>query len=129
MNLECKETASSIAYKNNPRVSVIRWTGRESTKLCQEETSFDKHCTSSSVAELFGSSTVLNSSANTFKYCCSHCERTFKWYSHWESHERTHTGQIRFEYETCGKSFARADDLQCHRFTHITRKLLSTNET
>ena len=128
MNLECKETASSILYKNNPRVSVIRWSGKESTKLCQDEPNFDEDCTSPFVEEeLFGSSIVSNSSTNTFKYCCSHCERTFKCLSHWKSHEQTHTGQIRFEYETCGKSFARADDLQCRRFTHTTQKLLSTN--
>ena len=59
MNLEWKETTSSIVYKNNLRVSVIRWTGRESTKLCQEESSFADHCASAFVKEeLFGSSLV-----------------------------------------------------------------------
>ena len=128
MNLECEETASSIVYKNNPRVSVIRWIGREPTKLCQDEPSFDEDCTSSFVEEeLFGSRIVSNSSTNTFKYCCSLCEKTFKCLSHWKSHERTHTGQILFECETCGKSFTRPDDLQCHRFTHLNRNPLSTS--
>ena len=91
MNLEWKETTSSIVYKNNPRVSVIRWTGKESTKLCQKEANYDEHYASPFVEEeFFGSSLVSNSSTNTFKYRCSFCTKTFKWHSHWKSHERTH---------------------------------------
>ncbi|CAB3978870.1 chromosome alignment-maintaining phospho 1-like [Paramuricea clavata] len=117
MNLEAKETGNDIAAKNNnQRVSVIRWAGRESTKTFQEKSSFEEDCTVSVVQdESFVSSCLV-----TAKYRCAFCKKSFKWHSHWKSHERIHTGEKPFKCEICGKSFARSDGLQCHKLTHIT---------
>jgi uncharacterized Zn-finger protein len=124
MNLEAKETGNDIAAKNNnQRVSVIRWVGRESTKTFQEKSSFEEDCT----IPVGQDESFVSSCSVTAKYRCSFCKKSFKWHSHWKSHERIHTGEKPFKCEICGKSFVRSDGLQCHKLTHITpRHLLRT---
>ncbi|CAB3993878.1 zinc finger 664-like, partial [Paramuricea clavata] len=54
------------------------------------------------------------------RYSCSFCKKSFKWRSHWKSHERIHTGERPFQCEICGKTFTRSDGLQCHRALHTS---------
>ena len=126
MNFERKETGNKIAAKNNnQRVSVIRWSGRESTMTCGEKSGFKEDASLSAVKErsrVSSYSVAKPSQSNNHR--CSFCNKSFKWYSHWKSHERVHTGEKPFKCAICGKSFARSDGLQCHKLTHITPKYL-----
>ena len=125
-NLERKETGDDIAAKNNnQRVSVIRWSGRESTMTCREKSGFKEDASLSAVKERSRvSSYSVAKPSQSNNYGCSFCNKSFKWYSHWKSHERIHTGEKPFKCEICGKSFARSDGLQCHKRTHITTEYL-----
>jgi uncharacterized Zn-finger protein len=53
------------------------------------------------------------------KYGCLMCKKSFKWRSHWKSHQRIHTGERPFHCEICGKTFTRSDGLQCHKKVHF----------
>ena len=122
MNLERRGTENDISAKNNnQRVSVIRWSGRKSTLSCHEKSGIEEDAPSPVVKEkLFVSSYSVAKQSQSNKYQCSFCNKSFKWYSHWKSHERTHTGERPFKCEICGKAFVRSDGLQCHKLTHIT---------
>lgn len=91
------------------RISVIKWVGRESPskEIMNESTSFT-------------SPSAVNERKNENKYSCSFCKKSFKWRSHWESHERIHTGERPYQCQICGKCFTRSDGLQCHRTIHST---------
>lgn len=122
------ETANDIATKviNNQRVSVIRCCGAWSCKeKCCFEEDFSLPITIVKQEQPPSSSSVLKTSTANAKLYCSFCKRSFKWRSHLQSHERTHTGEKPFKCEVCGKSFARSDALQCHKRTHLTTGDLS----
>lgn len=126
MNFEAKESGiSKITKISSQRVSVIKWfgTGRESTIASQQESPIAQgDCTISAVHEQSSVSVAKPKGEKTAKFRCSFCEKSFKWRSHWQSHERTHTGAKPYGCEICGKRFARSDGLQCHKLTHIARK-------
>ena len=126
MNAERKKAEDKIAVENNnQRVSVIRWSGRESTMSCDEKSGFKEDASLPAVKERSRvSSYSVAKPSQSNNYGCSFCNKSFKWYSHWKSHERVHTGEKPFKCEICGKSFARSDGLQCHKLTHITTKYL-----
>ena len=63
------------------------------------------------------------------RYRCLFCNKPFHWYSHWQAHERIHTGERPFKCEECGKAFTRSDGLQCHKLTHVKRKKSSHSFT
>ena len=117
------ETANDIATMdiNNQRVSVIRCCGAWSCKeKCCFEEDFSLPITIVKQEQPpSSSSSVLKASTANAKLYCSFCKRSFKWRSHLQSHERTHTGEKPFQCEVCGKSFARSDALQCHKRTHL----------
>ena len=57
-----------------------------------------------------------------YKFYCSHCKKRFRWFSHWQAHERTHTGERPFKCTQCDRRFTRGDGLQAHMMTHSTKK-------
>ena len=127
MNLEGRQTGNDIAAKNNnQRVSVIRWCGRGSTKTCYEKSDFIEDASLPVVNDesFLSSYSVVKPNKSTVNYRCSYCKKSFKWFSHWENHERTHTKEKPFECEICRKCFGRSDGLQCHKLTHITPRYL-----
>jgi KRAB domain-containing zinc finger protein len=119
-NLAHTQVSKSNCSLNSQRVSVIKWNGRELNQEWSTKSDFsitkDKSSLSSS-----DSTVKLKSSGEEGKYSCSFCKKSFKWRSHWKSHERIHTGDRPFECEICGKTFTRSDGLQCHKVSHITR--------
>lgn len=124
------ETTNDIAAKNdinNQRVSVIRCSC--ALRSCKEKCTFQQGVSLPIIMvkqeQFLPSSSVAKASKITAKHYCSFCEKSFKWQSHLQSHERTHTGEKPFECEVCGKSFARSDALQCHKRTHLTMGDLS----
>ena len=56
-----------------------------------------------------------------WKFYCSFCKKRFQWFSHWQAHERIHTGERPFTCQHCGRSFTRADGLHCHVQTHFKK--------
>ena len=56
-----------------------------------------------------------------WKFHCSFCKKRFQWLSHWQAHERIHTGERPFTCKQCGRSFTRADGLHCHVQTHFKK--------
>lgn len=57
-----------------------------------------------------------------YKYCCFHCKKRFRWFSHWQAHERIHTGVRPYKCNQCDSSFTRGDGLQAHMMIHSTKK-------
>ena len=56
------------------------------------------------------------------KFCCIHCNKRFRWFSHWQAHERIHTGVRPYKCTQCDRSFTRGDGLQAHMVIHSTKK-------
>lgn len=56
------------------------------------------------------------------KYCCSYCKKHFRWFSHWQAHERTHTGYRPYKCPECDRCFTRGDGLRAHMVIHNTKK-------
>ena len=56
------------------------------------------------------------------RYRCRFCDKPFCWFSHWQAHERIHTGERPFKCNTCHKAFTRSDGLKCHQVTHLPKK-------
>ncbi len=102
------------------QISVIKWTGRENPLSNKEFISKESVSTMNEMAFASRSCLIENESKNDGKYSCSFCKKSFKWRSHWKSHERIHTGDRPFKCEICGKTFTRSDGLQCHRAIHAT---------
>ena len=71
------------------------------------------------------SSSVPNLESTKKKYHCQFCSKSFQWHSHWQAHERIHTGERPFKCEECSKAFTRSDGLQCHKLTHMKRNISS----
>ena len=57
-----------------------------------------------------------------YKYSCFHCKKRFRWFSHWQAHERIHTGVRPYKCNQCDRCFTRGDGLQAHMVIHSTKK-------
>ena len=62
-----------------------------------------------------------SSNTKKYKYNCRFCSKPFQWYSHWQAHERIHTGERPYSCDECGKAFTRSDGLQSHKITHLNK--------
>ena len=135
--------------QNKPRPSVINWVGKtlysnkDSNKASIVDQPFLQNEVSRKGAALSGessaveetpadsistnvSSSQLNINIRKEKYNCRFCGKPFQWYSHWQAHERIHTGERPYKCDECDKAFARSDGLQCHKLTHVPRECSST---
>ena len=113
----------STAAAGTRRISVIQWIGRENpSKEMMNEEPLSKESLSNMKGKSFASPSCPDGSRrkNENTYSCSFCKKSFKWRSHWKSHERIHTGERPFQCEICGKTFTRSDGLQCHRALHTS---------
>lgn len=110
---------------NQQRPSVIKWVGAESLSVedCNKTSFTRSHFSLQGANGTVDSMDRPSSSKhNEYKYCCLFCGKAFKWYSHWQAHERIHTGERPFKCDICGKAFTRSDGLQSHKLTHATNK-------
>ena len=135
--------------QNKPRPSVINWVGKtlssnkDSNKASIVDQPFLQNKVSRKGAALSGessaveetpadsistnvSSSLLNMNIRKEKYNCRFCDKPFQWYSHWQAHERIHTGERPYKCDECDKAFTRSDGLQCHKLTHVPRECSST---
>ena len=116
-NLVGTRISKPISSVNSRRVSVIKWSGKELND--KRSSNSDLSVTKDKSSLLSPDSTVMKSSNEEGKYPCSFCKKSFKWRSHWKSHERIHTGERPFKCEICQKTFTRSDGLQSHKVNHI----------
>lgn len=57
-----------------------------------------------------------------FKFSCFYCKKKFRWFSHWQAHERIHTGIRPYKCTQCERCFTRGDGLQAHMVIHSTKQ-------
>ena len=117
-NLVGTRISKPISSVNSRRVSVIKWSGKELNNKISSKSDLSVTKDKSSLSSP-DSTVIMKSSNEEGKYLCSFCEKSFKWRSHWKSHERIHTGERPFKCEICEKTFTRSDGLQCHKVNHI----------
>ena len=147
--MDVNASANVLGY----RPSVIKWVGRDLTSdiipksnncvpstlgtqaMSVQEHKQDKHF--DKLSEDYQAITINNDESPFSKitnakksYDCQRCNKSFKWRSHWKSHERIHTGERPFKCEICGKTFTRSDGLQCHKKVHlkITKPCSTANQ-
>ena len=113
-------------------ISSVRKLG--STRIVEKQRSLETQTVSESPLPTIAGETptisVLNKSSvaakskenKKIRYRCRFCEKPFSWFSHWQAHERIHTGERPFKCNTCQKAFTRSDGLKCHQITHLMKK-------
>ena len=115
-----KDLTSDIISKSNDCVPSTLDEDAMSAQEHKQNKHFDELSEDYQVTTINNDESFFSKSNNAKKsYDCQTCNKSFKWRSHWKSHERIHTGERPFKCEICGKTFTRSDGLQCHKKVHL----------
>ncbi|XP_052028405.1 zinc finger and SCAN domain-containing protein 5B-like [Apodemus sylvaticus] len=64
----------------------------------------------------------LDSLAGQARFQCTECKKSFLYKSHFDLHQRTHTGERPFKCNLCNKAFLQSSDLRVHQRVHTGEK-------
>ncbi|XP_034374820.1 zinc finger and SCAN domain-containing protein 5B-like [Arvicanthis niloticus] len=65
---------------------------------------------------------VDDSLAGQARFQCTKCKKSFLYWSHFDLHQRSHTGERPFKCNLCKKAFLQSSDLRVHQRVHTGEK-------
>ncbi|XP_028399689.1 zinc finger protein 3-like [Dendronephthya gigantea] len=121
MNSEGMQEDTSIPKPPTQLNEEIPVTNSNSTRFLDENTVSE--ATNTAKPDQKHSENLQNGKKDKkYKFCCFYCKKKFRWFSHWQAHERIHTGVRPYKCTQCERCFTRGDGLQAHMVIHSTKQ-------